>query len=158
MRQETAVCTDKYLLFEKFCLSGLCRLGLKPVDSQSLCQIWDEVEPFAVSYFLSCLLLHLECFTRFISTSFSFIQLTRLEAKAFTACLYGWARSWLINLLCTGHYRTLLVSSSCFGASFRNIYSVGQIIVPPGTRQSSGSSHVTYIWSCIISKECGRNC
>ncbi|XP_044473958.1 protein RRNAD1 isoform X2 [Mangifera indica] len=47
MRQETAVCTDKYLLFEKFCLSGLCRLGLKPVDSQSLCQIWDEVEPFA---------------------------------------------------------------------------------------------------------------
>ncbi|KAJ0045523.1 hypothetical protein Pint_04977 [Pistacia integerrima] len=47
IRQESAVSTDKYLLFEKFCQSGLCRLGLKPLDSENLHGIWDEAEPFA---------------------------------------------------------------------------------------------------------------
>lgn len=41
---------DKYLLFEKFCLSGLCRLDLKPLDNLNLQGIWEEVEPFAVRF------------------------------------------------------------------------------------------------------------
>ncbi|KAJ0100819.1 hypothetical protein Patl1_05096 [Pistacia atlantica] len=47
IRQESAVSNDKYLLFEKFCQSGLCRLGLKPLDSENLHGIWDKAEPFA---------------------------------------------------------------------------------------------------------------
>ncbi|KAK9937581.1 hypothetical protein M0R45_014360 [Rubus argutus] len=38
---------DKYPLFEKYCLSGLCRLGLEPLKDTDLHGIWKEVEPFS---------------------------------------------------------------------------------------------------------------
>lgn len=46
-RCEHTVSDDKYLLFEKYCLSGLCRLDLKPLDNLNLRRLWDEAEPFA---------------------------------------------------------------------------------------------------------------
>lgn len=46
-RCEHTVSDDKYLLFEKYCLSGLCRLDLKPLDNLNLHRLWDEAEPFA---------------------------------------------------------------------------------------------------------------
>lgn len=47
LRCEHTVYDDKYLLFEKYCLSGLCRLDLKPLDNLNLHRLWDEAEPFA---------------------------------------------------------------------------------------------------------------
>lgn len=41
---------DKYKLFEKFTQSGLCRLGLKPLDGINFHEIWKEAEPFTVPY------------------------------------------------------------------------------------------------------------
>lgn len=49
-RCEHTVSDDKYLLFEKYCLSGSCRLDLKPLDNLNLHRLWDEAEPFAVRY------------------------------------------------------------------------------------------------------------
>lgn len=46
-RCEHTVSDDKYSLFEKYCLSGLCRLDLKPLDNLNLHRLWDEAEPFA---------------------------------------------------------------------------------------------------------------
>ncbi|KAK2638594.1 hypothetical protein Ddye_026389 [Dipteronia dyeriana] len=46
-RSESSDAVDKYLLFGKFCHSGLCRLGLKALDNLNFYGIWDEVEPFA---------------------------------------------------------------------------------------------------------------
>ncbi|KAK9204487.1 hypothetical protein WN943_014748 [Citrus x changshan-huyou] len=46
-RCEHTVSDDKYLLFEKYCLSGSCRLDLKPLDNLNLHRLWDEAEPFA---------------------------------------------------------------------------------------------------------------
>nr|KJB26980.1 hypothetical protein B456_004G269700 [Gossypium raimondii] len=43
---ETTMSTYKYSLFEKFCQSGLCRLGLKPSDDINFLGIWKEVEPY----------------------------------------------------------------------------------------------------------------
>ncbi|XVF18237.1 hypothetical protein REPUB_Repub11eG0004100 [Reevesia pubescens] len=45
-RCEWTTSADKYSLFEKFCQSGLCRLGLKPSDDINFCAIWKEVEPY----------------------------------------------------------------------------------------------------------------
>ncbi|KAI9187539.1 hypothetical protein LWI28_029222 [Acer negundo] len=45
-RSESSDAVDKYLLFGKFCHSGLCRLGLKALDTPNFYGIWDEVEPF----------------------------------------------------------------------------------------------------------------
>ena len=41
---------DKYSLFEKFCKSGLCRLGLKPLPDVNFKEVWEEAAPFAVCY------------------------------------------------------------------------------------------------------------
>ncbi|EXB27052.1 hypothetical protein L484_007397 [Morus notabilis] len=38
---------DKYSLFQRYSLSGLRRLGLKPLQDIDFCRIWDEVEPFS---------------------------------------------------------------------------------------------------------------
>ncbi|KAL9685549.1 hypothetical protein QQ045_023000 [Rhodiola kirilowii] len=38
--------TDKYLLFERFCHNGLCRLGLGPLPDTKLLSIWNEIELF----------------------------------------------------------------------------------------------------------------
>ncbi|KAK9275404.1 hypothetical protein L1049_022668 [Liquidambar formosana] len=38
---------DKYSLFKKFCETGLCRLGLKPLEDINFLGLWREVEPFA---------------------------------------------------------------------------------------------------------------
>ncbi|XP_059591662.1 uncharacterized protein LOC100262853 isoform X2 [Vitis vinifera] len=38
---------DKYSLFEKFCKSGLCRLGLKPLPDVNFKEVWEEAAPFA---------------------------------------------------------------------------------------------------------------
>ncbi|KAB2019161.1 hypothetical protein ES319_D08G278700v1 [Gossypium barbadense] len=43
---ERTMSTYKYSLFEKFCQSGLCRLGLKPSDDINFHGIWKEVEPY----------------------------------------------------------------------------------------------------------------
>ncbi|TYI16744.1 hypothetical protein ES332_A08G274900v1 [Gossypium tomentosum] len=43
---ERTTSTDKYSLFEKFCQSGLCRLGLKPSDNINFHGIWKGVEPY----------------------------------------------------------------------------------------------------------------
>ncbi|XP_022717506.1 protein RRNAD1 isoform X2 [Durio zibethinus] len=40
------ISADKYSLFEKFCRSGLCRLGLKPLVDINFLGIWNEVEPY----------------------------------------------------------------------------------------------------------------
>ncbi|XVE52851.1 hypothetical protein DITRI_Ditri02bG0157500 [Diplodiscus trichospermus] len=45
-RSEGTVSADKYSLFEKFCQSGLYRLGLKPLDDINFHCIWKEVEPY----------------------------------------------------------------------------------------------------------------
>ncbi|KAK6270362.1 hypothetical protein POUND7_007467 [Theobroma cacao] len=45
-RCEETIPDDKYSLFEKFCQSGLCRLGLKPSDDINFRGIWKEVEPY----------------------------------------------------------------------------------------------------------------
>lgn len=45
-RCQATASADKYSLFEKFCQSGLCRLGLKPLDDINLRGIWMEVEPY----------------------------------------------------------------------------------------------------------------
>ncbi|KAK8669227.1 hypothetical protein V6N13_106663 [Hibiscus sabdariffa] len=45
-RCEGTVCADKYSLFEKFCESGLYRLGLKPSNDINFHDIWKEVEPY----------------------------------------------------------------------------------------------------------------
>ncbi|KAK3198451.1 hypothetical protein Dsin_021866 [Dipteronia sinensis] len=45
-RSENSDAVDKYLLFGKFCHSGLCRLGLKALDNLNFYGIWDEVKPF----------------------------------------------------------------------------------------------------------------
>ncbi|KAL5565125.1 hypothetical protein UlMin_028289 [Ulmus minor] len=37
---------DKYSLFQKYSQSGLCRLGLKPLQDIYFKEIWKEVEPF----------------------------------------------------------------------------------------------------------------
>lgn len=47
-RCQATASADKYSLFEKFCQSGLCRLGLKPLDDINLRGIWMEVEPYVV--------------------------------------------------------------------------------------------------------------
>ncbi|KAG2679776.1 hypothetical protein I3760_11G066400 [Carya illinoinensis] len=41
---------DKYKHFEKFTQSGLCRLGLKPLERINFHEIWKEAEPFTVPY------------------------------------------------------------------------------------------------------------
>ncbi|CAM8929023.1 unnamed protein product [Rhodiola kirilowii] len=38
--------TDKYLLFERFCHNGLCRLGLGPLPHTKLLSVWNEIELF----------------------------------------------------------------------------------------------------------------
>ncbi|XVF79451.1 hypothetical protein PTKIN_Ptkin14bG0224100 [Pterospermum kingtungense] len=45
-RCQATVSADKYSLFVKFCESGLCRLGLKPLDDINFHGIWKEVEPY----------------------------------------------------------------------------------------------------------------
>ncbi|KAE8699113.1 protein RRNAD1-like isoform X3 [Hibiscus syriacus] len=45
-RCEGTLSSDKYSLFEKFCESGLCRLGLKPSNDINFHDIWKEVEPY----------------------------------------------------------------------------------------------------------------
>ncbi|WRX28229.1 Methyltransferase domain - like 4 [Theobroma cacao] len=45
-RCEETIPDDKYSLFEKFCQSGLCRLGLEPSDDINFHGIWKEVEPY----------------------------------------------------------------------------------------------------------------
>ena len=39
---------DKYSLFQRYSQSGLCQLGLEPLQDRELRRIWDEVEPFSV--------------------------------------------------------------------------------------------------------------
>lgn len=41
-----------YPLFQKYCLSGLCRLGLEPLKETDIHGIWKQVESFAVRYFM----------------------------------------------------------------------------------------------------------
>ncbi|KAF2286211.1 hypothetical protein GH714_011754 [Hevea brasiliensis] len=55
MRCEENASVDKYLLFEKFCQSGLSRLGLQPLEGIYLHEIWKEAEPFAVCHSLLAL-------------------------------------------------------------------------------------------------------
>lgn len=38
---------DKYSLFQRYSQSGLCQLGLKPLQDTELRRIWDEVQPFS---------------------------------------------------------------------------------------------------------------
>ncbi|XP_050368664.1 uncharacterized protein LOC126786785 [Argentina anserina] len=38
---------SKYPLFEKYCLSGFCRLGLQPPKETDLRGIWNRIQPFA---------------------------------------------------------------------------------------------------------------
>ncbi|GMI88656.1 hypothetical protein like AT1G16650 [Hibiscus trionum] len=45
-RCDGTLSADKYPLFEKFCKSGLCRLGLKPSNDINFHDIWKEVEPY----------------------------------------------------------------------------------------------------------------
>ncbi|KAK8698361.1 hypothetical protein V6N13_114483 [Hibiscus sabdariffa] len=45
-RCEGDASADKYSLFEKFCESGLYRLGLKPSNDLNFHDIWKEVEPY----------------------------------------------------------------------------------------------------------------
>lgn len=52
-RSEGSDSVGKYALFEKFCHSGLCRLGLEPIDHLDLCGVWDKLAPFTVCYLYS---------------------------------------------------------------------------------------------------------
>ncbi|OMO65835.1 hypothetical protein CCACVL1_21376 [Corchorus capsularis] len=45
-RREVTTSVDMYSFFEKFCQSGLCRLGLKPLEDKTFHGIWKEVEPY----------------------------------------------------------------------------------------------------------------
>ncbi|XP_015888360.3 uncharacterized protein LOC107423331 [Ziziphus jujuba] len=46
-RCEEAKPVDRYPLFEKYCQSGLCHLGLEPLQDTDFQEIWNEVEPFS---------------------------------------------------------------------------------------------------------------
>lgn len=50
IESDGTVHNDKYPLFERFCHSGLCRLGLEPLPDMRLRDIWNDIEPFSVSY------------------------------------------------------------------------------------------------------------
>lgn len=57
MQCEPSKYVDKYPLFEKFCQSGLNRLGLQTLRVMDYFGIWMDTEPFAV-----CLLSSYTCY------------------------------------------------------------------------------------------------